>query len=258
MDRITVAIDGHAEQHPAFEWLLARPAPRAFVLRIVTVGPLGGRVPAQLTTLLADCAEHARARLPECPVETEVLPGEEAIPAALAVSSSRGHLLVIGRHRTRPVRSALAGWLPLEIAAAAACPVVVVPDDVTRTEGDIVVGLQADGSAREALEFAETEAARTRSRLLIVGIERPGGTLEQARLLDDAVAEARHRHHTLEVEAVAAEGDPADALVARAAEAALIVVGRHEGSALDHVVAGSVSYDVMKRSAVPVCVVPPR
>ncbi len=66
------------------------------------------------------------------------------------------------------------------------------------------------------------------------------------------------REHGLEVEGVAADGDPADLILSTASQkgAGLIVMGTHGHTGLKHLLLGSVAEEVIRRSKLPVLVVP--
>jgi nucleotide-binding universal stress UspA family protein len=79
--------------------------------------------------------------------------------------------------------------------------------------------------------------------------------LELAKAVDAVVAE---RVDCPPIEQVTAEGGPAEVLVRNSHDAALLVVASHRGERLRKAVLGSVSDACVRKSTVPVVVLPPR
>jgi nucleotide-binding universal stress UspA family protein len=138
----------------------------------------------------------------------------------------------------------------------------------------IVVGVDGSEGGAAALGFAADEAALRKARLRIVSAwEVPvtafsaGGAppldpgmldafRERAeRIANDAVATAKKRQPSLEVEALTVTGQPADALLAQGADAELIVVGRRGLGGFRSLLLGSVSQQVVHHATCPVVVV---
>jgi nucleotide-binding universal stress UspA family protein len=187
-------------------------------------------------------------------------------------ASERSDLLVIGAHRSRIVRSALAGSLPESIATLAAVPTVVVPDDAVIRDGVVVVGV-ASGEPDAAVVFAADEAAGTGSTLSMVSAwqlpipmgARPVTLAEDPALfrqsaetgLAGATDVARARTPALVVHAAVAEQKASQALAHAATGAALIVVGRKHRTTIGGAVFGSTARELFHHTRTPVCVVPP-
>lgn len=138
----------------------------------------------------------------------------------------------------------------------------------------IVVGVDGPEGGVAALEFAAEEAALRKTRLRIVSAwEVPvtaygagaAPTLDPAMLDafrdraehigEEAVATAKKLQPSLEVEAVTATGQPADALLAQGADGDLIVVGRRGLGGFRSLLLGSVSQQVVHHASCPVVVV---
>lgn len=251
--RLILGVDGEAASRSAVSWTAHRTA--ATRESVVVVAATGRAIPPPH---LAEAAEAARdeieASAGEGTAEVRVIAEAPSIPEALTEEAG-GDPIVIGHHRTHPLRSALAGWLPLDIVTQAEGPVFVIPDDF-RTRGDeIVVGVSRDGSARGAVAFALEEAERTRCALRLVLAEThpsPGAALALASIeeeIDDGL--------TVAISSTVAEGPPEVALAREAEGACLIVVGRHAGTAIEEVLLGATGHELMKSARVPICVVPP-
>jgi nucleotide-binding universal stress UspA family protein len=138
----------------------------------------------------------------------------------------------------------------------------------------IVVGVDGSDGGTAALEFAAGEAAFRGARLRIVsawavpvaaygsGFTPPldpatwdaFGTRAQ-QVADDALAQAKQLQPSLEGEALAVQGQPADVLLAQAADAKLIVVGRRGLGGFRSLLLGSVSQQVVQHAACPVVIV---
>ncbi|MEO8261613.1 MAG: universal stress protein [Pseudolysinimonas sp.] len=268
MQTIVVGIDTELPSRTALDWVIERTALTPARLRLVTViadGPFGSR---RATRDLAAAAARVVAARPRIALETKLVSGA-GIAEALAAEAVDADLLVIGHHRSRIIRSLVAGALPAQIAAAAPCPVVIVPHDWLRRFGKSVVGVQFDGSSDSALEFAAAETAATGRSLDIVQVTEspghPGGlTLLSAPdlaagrspQLARAVDSARAGRAGLAVRTFSVSGDPDRVLRAHGRDAALVVVGSHGHGALDAVWRGARSYAFMNWSKAPLCVVP--
>ena len=140
----------------------------------------------------------------------------------------------------------------------------------------IVVGVDGSDGGAKALEFAAAEAALRETQLRIVSAWEmpewrytapPGfepvldpATLDAFRergqeIAHNALASVKGQHPSLEVEAVAVQGHPADALLAQGADAELIVVGRRGLGGFKSLLLGSVSQQVVHHASCPVVVV---
>lgn len=138
----------------------------------------------------------------------------------------------------------------------------------------IVVGVDGSDGGSAALAFAAEEAALRKTRLRVVSAwEVPvaaygagtAPTLDPAMLdafrdraehiAEEAMSTAKKLQPSLEVEAVTATGQPADALLAQGADADLIVVGRRGLGGFRSLLLGSVSQQVVHHARCPVVVV---
>jgi nucleotide-binding universal stress UspA family protein len=139
----------------------------------------------------------------------------------------------------------------------------------------IVVGVDGSVGGAAALEFAAREAAFRGARLRVVSAwQMPVATaqprdfgpplgaetwdafrLGAEKIADDALAEVKKLHPSLEGEALAVLGHPADVLLEQSADAALIVVGRRGLGGFRSLLLGSVSQQVVQHATCPVVVV---
>ena len=138
----------------------------------------------------------------------------------------------------------------------------------------IVVGVDGSDGSTAALEFAAEEAALRKAPLRIVAawdvpaavygsgftpavdagtLEALGGRMQE--LAEEAAEKAKKLQPSIEVEAAAVAGQPADVLLERAAGAGLIVVGRRGLGGFKTLLLGSVSQQVVHHATCPVVVV---
>lgn len=144
-----------------------------------------------------------------------------------------------------------------------------------RGRAPVVVAVDDAGTARDAVEWASSEAAARGCPLRIVHVYRPPlpvdfcGTVPSPEsvftlraaieeLLAAEVARARSIASDVEVSAVPVQGSPVRALLDVAAGADLLVVGRRARTGLRDRLARSVSRQVTAYAACPVVVVRPR
>ena len=139
----------------------------------------------------------------------------------------------------------------------------------------IVVGVDGSAGGAAALEFAAGEAAFRGARLRIVSawqvpVAAYGGDfvapppdpvswdafrVPAQHVADDALAAVKKLQPSLEGEALALLGQPADVLLEQGADAALIVVGRRGLGGFRSLLLGSVSQQVVQHATCPVVVV---
>ena len=138
----------------------------------------------------------------------------------------------------------------------------------------IVVGVDGSQGGAAALEFAAREAAFRGAELRIVAAWQvpvaayrtdfapplDPATLDAFReraeqVADDAFAAVTKMHPSLQGEALAIQGHPADVLLAHSADATLLVVGRRGLGGFKSLLLGSVSQQVVQHATCPVVVV---
>ena len=216
--------------------------------------------------LLEDRAERVEHMLPGLPVATTL--STNAPWAALVGASRSAALVVVGSdhasHRGVPVL----GSQSYRVAAAGACPVAVVPGFAPVASRGVVVGVDGSADGEAAVVLAAAVAHRTGQELRVVHAWRgPGPAPAGARagprrrvhdreavVLERALAEVRGRHPGLVVRAELTEACPVDALLAAAADARLVVVGRRGREDLPPELLGSVSHAVALGAGCPVVV----
>ncbi len=273
MERIIIGVDTRHESQPAIDWAIRRADRTRLGVTLVTAFDSLIDDPAKARQRLIALAERITAAGTVASVEIEL--ANASIHQALEDRSRQADLVVIGSHRTRPVRSLLAGGLPTRVSAHAHCPVVLVNDDWIPRDGSVVVGLGSDETSEPALRFAAEEALRRSTSLELVHAWQitPGEAMASAALivapdgfirgahraqLDDASRALRREFPNLPIVDILAQVPTADALIEASASAELVVIGTHHHEAEIGLLVGSVGGRLLRRLRVPVCVVPGR
>ncbi|MFI9388920.1 universal stress protein [Kutzneria sp. NPDC052558] len=232
-----------------------------------------------LVAELASEVERLRREQPALTVTSVLLDGTASDALAdEADEVDAGVIAVSGSGRGALSRTVL-GSTVSDLVHATCRPVVVVRDETTSGRARAVVigvgGLAAGGgAARFALEFASRHKLSVRAVRAVHGrsdspfaliaerltVEQRGVATAQQEVVDAAVAaevEAwRAEHPDLDIQRDEVEEQPAQALLDRAGDAALIVVGSRHRGALKRAILGSVSHAVLHQAPCPVAVVP--
>lgn len=267
MKSIVVGYDGSAAARAALDWVANRLTQQNARVELVTVTNTSGR---SSEDTLAEAAADLRSRAPGTEVTTRVLDG--SMPRALLDAAQGASLLVVGVHQAHPLRTAITGWLPLRIGARSRGPAVIVPEGWVPNEHPVVVGVDDDTSSDAALTYAAAEATASGVPLRMVhGWVMPTPTIEGSiallaspievkedhrRILADAAERVAVAYPELGIEEVLVPAAPGDALLERAAQSSLLVLGTHHHGVVSSGLFGSVAQDVLWQSSCPVCVVP--
>ncbi|MEV6025852.1 universal stress protein [Streptomyces sp. NPDC052036] len=284
---VTVGVDGSPESVAAAAWAAREAVRRDLPLRIVhtwqwqsyDLAPTADRdAQAEWARQLA---QEARAtiveRHPGLTVTAEAVEGgsvetlvAEAAAAELLVLGSRGHGALMGF---------LLGSVGRQVIADSAAPVVLVrSDDQATAEATgraIVVGQHGDpedGAAALGFAFATAEARGAAVRVVRAWTLPPvfayspaslklldeAGGLEpyERKALDEALRPWRERFPDVAVTEHVEMGSAGQVLLEAAAEAQLVVVGRHAGLPVGPRI-GSVAHALLHHAPCPVAVVPP-
>lgn len=241
-------------EYPALAML---PAPLGMPL------PPPERMDEATTAALADALEPVRSAT-SVPIEQAVGRGGGA--QVLLAEAKGADLLVVGTRGRGRLASVLLGSVSRRVAAEAACPVIVVPEDAALDRrGPVVVGVDGSDASLAALRWA---ARMTDGPLHAVHVfEYPFGP-EYAvegfewgdpedlgrQLLQRSVAEAIGDRS--DVTLTATRGDAREVLVELGRDASMVVVGARGASGVGGALLGSVTTGVATASPVPVVVVP--
>ena len=270
-ESIVVGVDSEAPSTLAARWAALRAASRGSTIELVTAIDELADDPLEVAERLRAVTTAVLEVSPGLQVTTAVIEG--SIRNVLMQRAETADLLVLGFHRSRPIRSLLTGEVALAIAAESVCPTVVVPEDWDEKDarGPVLVGMEVDGSSDAALEFAATEALDGRELHLVHAwrlppssvdavealiVERPQDIAWHRKLLAEAADGLRDAFPGVAVREQLTESFPAAALIQEARRCSLVVVGSHGRGELGSLLLGSTARDVMRNTATPVCVVP--
>jgi nucleotide-binding universal stress UspA family protein len=197
-------------------------------------------------------------------------------PSDLLVEfSSVADTVVVGLRGAGGLADLVVGSTTTSLAARASCPVVAVPATFTGAPGhDVVVGIDGRPESEPVVAEAFRLATETGERLIAVHAWVDPATLghgamlplvhdrrlvsdEEERLLATSVAGWAEKYPDVVVDLRTVRERPTVALLAAAAHARLLVVGRHGHPRARSLVLGSVSQAALHHAPCPVVVVPP-
>ncbi|NYE21298.1 universal stress protein [Microbacterium immunditiarum] len=274
---IIVGVTAAPAARRAVDWAVARAAERGQTVELV--GVVGGAIGAVgEESVLNDAVDQTRsllseeaARVAERGVQVTTRVGRGNPVAWLIEASADADLLVIGSDYKGPGSGPARGAHGLRIAAAAKCPVVVVPDLDFEGRSGVLVGVDGSEISEAAVRFAAAEADRLREPLLAVTVwtplEAPRNLgwypeeyLENMRLLAEeslalSLAGTRQDYPDLEIVTRVERGYPSLIINELAASARLAVIGTHGRGALARFLLGSISQEVLARLATVTAVV---
>jgi len=279
---VVVGVDGSDSALDAVRWAACEAVRRRAVLRLVNacdwprggfvgdpgLGDFHGLLVAAARDLVAAAAATARAAAPGVEVAEQVLIGA-AVPV-LRTQSRRAELVVLGSRGLGGVTGLLVGSVAVGLAAQSQCPVIMVGHPVSgQDRRPVVVGVDGSPLSEAAVAFAFEAAAARTVRLVAVhtwwdSMIDPATTP----LIDWAAIEAGEREVLAErlagwctkypdvaVEALVCFDRPAHALLERAQQAQLVVVGSRGRGAARGLLLGSVTHALLHRACCPVAVV---
>lgn len=274
MGRIMVGVSGSTAGHPAIGWAIRHAHHRGLEVELVHIVDITwNTVPPEWAESALLAAEEAlrgeaeRARLidPSVAVHPTVLIGSPT--HQLAEHAREAELLVVGTHPRRSVGDLVLSSRAARIAAAASCPVAVIPDDADQGTG-VVVGVDGSEASQAAVAFAAAEADRAGELLTAIyawsapepwGVDEsewPASPVdEDRRLLAEAIAGLADQYPDLQVRSEVIGARPLRALYAAGVGARMLVVGSHGKHGFSKALLGSVSEDVVLSMPCPVVVV---
>ncbi|MCX5435305.1 universal stress protein [Streptomyces sp. NBC_00063] len=289
MERVlTVGLDGSPESLAAARWAAVEAKRRNLTLRLLHAWPLLApeptRMPAEVDQnywakrLMHNAQAELQARHPGLTVVGNLVADDAQ--NALLHAASESEMLVLGSRGLTPVESYFLGDISMSVVARAERPVVLVRAD-RREEGHtpesgapdgVVVALKLHGPCDELLEFAFTTAAArgvpvraVHGRGLPIHAYAPWGvdhTVTQAERQDarkglsQALLPWREKYPGVVVADTIRLDSPARAVVAAAAGAELLVVGRRKHHPPLAPFLGPVAQAAAHHARCPVAVVP--
>src|SRR5690625_814018 len=276
---VVVGTDGSENAHQAVDWAAAEAARRGVGLRVVYAFPwIGGArawefsPPPEVTEngerVVAAAVARVAERCPGVTVTTEVLGESPAI--ALVEASRRAGLVVVGArgHGHGQDEDSLLGSVAQKVTAHARTHVVVVRGESPAGEAaPVVVGMDPEEGAPEAMEVAFEEAQRRGTRLIVVQGDQEdmaypdypdavvsghydAAASEFAKVTAERLNEWHRRFPDVPVELRLVRERPVRALVRASAEASIVVVGSRGRGGLAGLLLGSVSRGVASRAPV--------
>jgi nucleotide-binding universal stress UspA family protein len=179
----------------------------------------------------------------------------------LAAASSVVDLIAVGTHKTGFIHGNIFGSRTLQLAAAARCPVAVIPEggDHAHSRG-VVVGADDSYAGRAAVRFAAAEADLRGVGLTLIRawdqppwLGSPTDRLideqrlrhEAAAILEGLSAVARSGHRSVEIHLRSVRRRAASVLAEASASALLLVLGGSRTSEAGATLLGAVSHDVL-------------
>jgi nucleotide-binding universal stress UspA family protein len=286
--RIVVGIDGSQQSGTALAWAVARARLGGQQLELVHAYHLTpeldffgytGLAASQPVEwfiefskeVLDAAAAWVREQAPDLSCVQTSRMGQPA--DVLAAASEGADIVVLGRRGLGSAASAVLGSVSNRLAIHAKCPLVIVGEGEFPTAGSIVVGVDASEFGTNALRFAIAEAGVRRTSVKAVAayeVQHPALQADpelMARMRAEVTAEAEATitraleaarstdNASVSVDPVAVEGRAAEAILAHAEDAQLIVVGTHGKGLVRRVLLGSVSRQVLNDAPRPVAVV---
>jgi nucleotide-binding universal stress UspA family protein len=275
VEKVCIAIDGTASGEAAIDWVIDRsrhadldvvvtavydPKPSESVLA-------GADYRVLFSTVVDEAVRRLSAANPGMPVTGSLRTGQAR--GQIVAASGDADLLVIGTGRSEGGAFAT---LPIRIASAAHCPVVVVPDSWTGSSSGVIVGLESTEQQPLVVGFAAREARLTGQPLTVAHcwsvptllavamFAHPGVWARMQELHANALAatleHVRAEWPDVELHQRFKEGAAARILAEEAAGASLLVVGRHDRATVGDALLGSTSHDLLLSMTSAVAVVP--
>ena len=285
---VLVGVDGSEESLRAVEWAARQAKRQKSPLRIVSAPALPPRMRAPVDPVtvanaqrgmsaqaLAAALTRTEEVAPGLPVDTGLLSGAPAV--ALSAAGGDASMLVVGARGIGGFAAMILGSVSRYVAVHAACPVVVVRQEISAVHREIAVGIRETEDSTAALAFAFEEAALRDADLVAVHalswlppalhVPRAGEGTRQAAAHEEVFAEAasqlagmlagwRDKYPAVRVRHDVVRGHPARVLASYSARADLVVLGRHGGPAPGSAGIGSVQHAVLNHSHGPVAIVP--
>lgn len=238
---VVVGVDGSLEAAEAAQYAAQAADERDLDLLVVHAFslPPGAEAPAGRLELSAAAAAQrvaddtlSQVRVPAgLHVHTEI--EQNTAGALLLRLSHQAALLAVGQHVFDIADQLIEGSVAAPLAAAAGCPVVIVPrgwSRAIRRARTVAVALDGTHAAESVLAYAFAEAERHQSPVAAFQVIPRGETAQAAaadvRNLEEILASAKESHPDLAVSVTLVEGDVAQAVRNASGGVRLLVMGR--------------------------------
>lgn len=266
---VVVGVDGSDRNRAAIDWAAQEAESSARPLHLLWVldDDVAIRHPSSVThpdrdlAVLQDLAAGVGRDRPELTVHPTLTSGGPV--TSLLTHAAEQRVLVVGRRGLGAVARLLIGSTSIAVAGRSVVPVVIVPDTWdphAHHHEPVVVGVDPDDVRPDALTYALAEARRRGVRAIVVDCGAASGDADAAERsrtrLHEVIEPLRADFPGLHVELAHHDGRPVEALLAAAASAQLLVLGRRDGGRLGGFPVGSVTRRVLHHAVVPVAVVP--
>ncbi|MEE6282448.1 universal stress protein [Georgenia sunbinii] len=274
---VLVGTDGSAAADVAVDWAAAEATRRSTGLHILYAFPWLTRArawefepPPEITEngnrVVAAAKKRVEENHPGLAVSTEVRIEDPAM--ALVTSSESAVVTVVGAQGMGAGSDSFLGSVSQKAAAHARSAVVVVRADADLDpDRPVVVGMDPNEGAPEAMEYAFEEAARRGQRLVVVQGSQDdaafpdfpdavisghydAGASEAAKLTSDRLTAWHKQFPDVPVELRLVRERPVKALVRAGDESSVVVVGSRGRGGLVGLVLGSVSRGVLNGAPV--------
>ncbi|MBY6368559.1 universal stress protein [Rhodococcoides corynebacterioides] len=274
---VVVGVDGSAEALDAVSWAADVAGRQGLELTVLTavaptvhVAATIDAPPGSSASALLDRARDVAAdRLGDARVHVSAVTDHGTPAGVLVDHSESASLVVVGTRGLGEFTGGLSGSVSTAVATHARCAVAVVPAGSSRADGPVVVGVDGTANSMPALRFAFAAAAARGLRLVAVhawsdiDVPQPDGAdggphteVGEQATLAESLAGFAEDNPTVEVDRVVVRDRPVRELVARSADASMVVVGRRGRGGFRSLLLGSTSRAVLHSVDVPVVVVP--
>lgn len=253
----------------AVEWAAQRAADRTQPLLLIGVvggatGAVGeGAVIDEAVAMTTSHLEELAAPLRERGLHVDVRASAGNPVNVLIDASTDAALLVIGSDYRGPGHGPARGSHGVRIAAAAHCPVIVVPETDAAERAGVIVGIDGSEVSEAATRFAAREADRLGEPLIAISVWTPvpmsrhhGGYPKEyldsmqsmaSETLGLALGGLRQDFPDLQIEERVERGYPSEVINDLAGSARMVVVGSHGRGAVARFLLGSISHEVLAR-----------
>jgi nucleotide-binding universal stress UspA family protein len=236
------------------------------------LGPPEGGLLGDAQRIVQEAVDRARQAEPSVTVAGAAITG--AASEVLIDQSRSAAVVVVGDRGLGGFTGLLVGSVAVQLAAHAACPVLVARGRPNPT-GDVLVGVDGSPAAEPAIGAAFEEATLRGARLTALHVwshppaTGPGDMLplvydvaeteaEEARVLAEALAGWRDKYPDLVVRRELRRAYVRSALIDETTRSQLVVVGSRGRGGFTGLLLGSVSQAMLHHAQCPVMIVPHR